>query len=223
MRGMKTIFAFLLNVILWTVLSAFAQDQETLEQIKKANEAAKQLGVKPPDMQKLLEESAKEDELNDSAGKSASESATPSPSATVTSSAAPRVSVSLPAGTAKGSITFDGMTSDLKFATAFVDQKDEREPVVLLVSDQKLPADKWTSEFDMMRDHTKWSGIAVFLDKDGTVYRTDVHTNGQQSSVSGMFDVKINDPTSADLAGAAKSEFDSADKKLDVTFHAARK
>ena len=223
MRGMRTIFALLLNLILLTALSAFAQDQETLEQIKKANEAAKQLGVKPPDMQKLLEESAKEDELNDTAGKSAADSATTTPVATVTSSTAPHLNLDLPAGSAKGSITFDGTTSDLKFAAAFIDQKDDRKPVVLVVSDQKLPADKWTSEFDMMRDHTKWSGIVVFLDKDGSVYRTDVHTKGQQSSVSGLFDVKINEPTGRELAGAAKSESDSGDKKLDVTFHATRK
>ena len=219
---MRTIFVTLLNLILLTALSALAQDQETLEQIKKANEAAKQLGIKSPDMQKLLDESAKEDALDDSAGKT-SELATPAnPAASVSPSAAPQNKVDMPAGSAKGSITFDGSTSELKYAAAFIDQKDERKPIVLVVSDQKLPADKWTSEFDMMRDHTKWSGIAAFLDKDGNVYRTDVHTKGQQSSVSGMFDVKINDPTSHDLAGAAKTESDSSDKKLDVTFHATR-
>lgn len=223
MRGMRMIFVSLLNLILFTVLFVSAQDQETIEQIKKANEAAKQLGVKPPDMQKLLDESAKEDALDDTAGKTSEPASGVSPAPSVNSSAAPRVSVDLPAGSAKGSITFDGTTSELKFAAAFVDQKDERKPVVLLVSDQKLPAEKWTSEFDMMRDHTKWSGIVVFLDKDGSVYRTDVHTKGQQASVSGMFDVKINEPTSHDLAGAAKSESDSADKRLDVTFHAVRK
>ena len=220
---MKTIFVLLFNLILFAAFSVVAQDQEALEQIKKANEAAKQLGIKPPDMQKLLDESAKEDALDDTAGKTSEPATSASPAPSIASSAAPRINVDLPAGSAKGSITFDGSTSDLKYAAAFVDQKDDRKPVVLLISDQKLPAGKWTSEFDMMRDHTKWSGIAVFLDKDGSVYRTDVHTKGQQSSVSGMFDVKINDPKSQDLAGAAKSESDSADKKLDVTFHAVKK
>jgi hypothetical protein len=28
----------------------------------------------------------------------------------------------------------------------FVDQKDDRKPIVLLISDQKLPAEKWDSE-----------------------------------------------------------------------------
>jgi hypothetical protein len=34
----------------------------------------------------------------------------------------------------------------LKFAVALVDQKDERKPFVLVISDQKLLAEKWKSE-----------------------------------------------------------------------------
>jgi hypothetical protein len=215
---MKSILALLLSVFVAAVFSAIAQDKETEEQIEQANEAAKRLGVKTPDMQKLIDESAKEDAADE-----AEEKASTSPEPSAVASVAPQVKIDIPAGTAKGSITFDSVTSDLKFAAAFVDQKDERKPVVLLVSDQKLPADKWVSEFDMMRDHTKWSGVVFFLDKDGSVYRTDVHTKGQQSSVSGMFDVKINDPAGKDLAGVAKSDSSAGDKKLDVMFHASRK
>jgi hypothetical protein len=54
----------------------------------------------------------------------------------------------------------------LKFAAAFVDQKDERKPIVLVISDQKLRVKKWESELDMMMDHSKWSGVVFFLDKD---------------------------------------------------------
>ncbi|MFL6516249.1 MAG: hypothetical protein ACJ8M1_14610 [Chthoniobacterales bacterium] len=206
---MKSILV-LLVIVCGTVVVVVGQDKEIEEQIKQANDTAKQMGVKSPDVPKLMEESAKED-AEDS----------PSPSASA-SAARPQVKVDLPAGTAKGSITFDGATSELKFATAFVDQKDSRKPIVLLLTDQKLPSEKWTSEFDLMRDHTKWSGIVVFLDK-GEVYRTDVHTNGKQSSVSGMFAVSINDPMAADLVGVAKSDSSSKDKNLDVSFHATRK
>src|SRR4051812_6717025 len=205
---MKSILA-LLVIALGTVV-AIGQDKELEEQIKQATDAAKQMGVRSPDVPKLIEESAKEDAEN-----------SPTPAASATA-ARPQVKVDLPSGAAKGTITFDGVTSELKFAAAFVDQKDSRKPVVLLVTDKKLPTEKWTSEFDMMRDHTKWSGIAVFLDKDA-VYRTDVHTNGQQSSVSGMFDVNINDPAAADLTGIAKSDQANKDKNLDVSFHATRK
>src|SRR6266487_1319133 len=100
-----------------------------------------------------------------------------------------RAVTDLPAGSAKGSLTYDGATAELKFAAAFVDQKDERKPIILLITDQRLPVEKWKSEFDMMMDHTKWSGVVFFLDKEGQVFRSDVHTNGRQSSVSGIFEV----------------------------------
>jgi hypothetical protein len=64
-----------------------------------------------------------------------------------------RAASDLPVGSAKGSLTYDGATAELKFAAAFVDQKDERKPVVLLITDQKLPAEKWKSEFDPFIPH----------------------------------------------------------------------
>jgi hypothetical protein len=48
------------------------------------------------------------------------------------------VATHLPARSAKGSLTYDGATAELKFAAAFLDQKDERKPIVLLISEQKL-------------------------------------------------------------------------------------
>jgi len=50
-----------------------------------------------------------------------------------------------PPGSAKGSLTCDGAIAELKFAAAFVDQKDERKPIVLVISDQKLQVEKWES------------------------------------------------------------------------------
>jgi hypothetical protein len=128
-----------------------------------------------------------------------------------------------PAGSAKGSLTYDGATAVLKFAAAFVDQKDERKPIVLVISDQKLPVEKWESEFDMMIDHTKWSGVVFFLDKDGTFFRSDVHMNGRQSSVSGIFELKIDNPSSKDLTGTARASTGEKETKLDAAFHATLK
>jgi hypothetical protein len=51
----------------------------------------------------------------------------------------------LPARFAKGSLTY-GAAAELKFAAAFVDQKDQRKPIGLVISDQKLPVEKWESE-----------------------------------------------------------------------------
>lgn len=70
----------------------------------------------------------------------------------------------LPVRSAKGSLTYQGATAKLKFAGARLSiKKDERKPIVLLISDQKLRVEKWESEFDMMMD---CSGVVFFLDKD---------------------------------------------------------
>jgi hypothetical protein len=130
----------------------------------------------------------------------------------------------LPAGTAKGSLTYNGRTAQLKFAAVFVDQKDERKPTVLLICDHKLPVEKWKSEFDMMRDYSeKWAGVVFFLDKGGNVFRSDVHMNGRQASVSGVFELKLDNPSGKDLAGTATTRADEKDTKLDATFHVTLK
>jgi hypothetical protein len=48
-----------------------------------------------------------------------------------------------PPAIAKGPLSYDGATAELKFAAAFVDQKDEHKPIVLVIGDQTLPAEKW--------------------------------------------------------------------------------
>jgi hypothetical protein len=52
----------------------------------------------------------------------------------------------LPAASAKGSLTYGGAAAELKFAAAFVDQKDQCGPIGLVISDQKLPVEKWESK-----------------------------------------------------------------------------
>ena len=128
----------------------------------------------------------------------------------------------LASGSAKGSLTFDDATAALTYAAAFVDQKDEREPVILLLSDKKLPTEKWTNEFDMMRDGSKFNSIVFFLDKEGKVFLTDVHMKGRQTGVAGIFDLKLDNPASKELTGSATAKEGRSDK-LDVAFHATLK
>jgi hypothetical protein len=227
--AMKTMFALCTAALLVIAPVARAQDNETEEQLKEAVDAAKKMGVTIPDVQKLLDENAKEEAAEQlpeqPAAKDAPEkidAAKPGPTSS-SSAASAHATVDLPAGSAKGSLTFDGATAELKFASAFIDQKDERKPTIVLVTDKKLPTEKWTSEFDMMLDHAKWSGLVLFVDKEGTIYRTDVHTNGRQANVSGIFDVNIDNPKSKDLAGTAKTTESAKEDKLDVSFHATLK
>jgi hypothetical protein len=142
-----------------------------------------------------------------------------SANATAVTNAAPDSS----SGTAKGSLMFDNSTAALIYAAAFIDQKDERKPIVLILSDKKLPAENWTSDFDIMRDNSKFNGIVFFLDKEGKVYRTDVHMKDRQTGVSGIFDAKLDNPTSKDLTGNATGKSSSGTDKLDAAFHATLK
>jgi hypothetical protein len=134
----------------------------------------------------------------------------------------------LPAGTAKGTCAKDAAPPvALAFAGAFVDQKEERKPTPLILSDIKLPTETWTSEFDLMRATGKlpFSGAIFFLDKDGAVFRTDFYWKGRQSSVSGYFTLKLDGKPGKDLTGTVTSGSGSEakDPKVDATFHATLK
>ena len=129
------------------------------------------------------------------------------------------------AGTAKGTCATKGEPAvTLAFATAFVDQKDERKPTLLILSDLKVPAEKWTSEFDLMRAGTKFSGAIFFLGKDNEVFRTDFYWKGRQSSVSGYFKLALDPKNGKELTGTVASTSDDAkDPKADAAFHATLK
>ncbi|MEP7015774.1 MAG: hypothetical protein ABI925_10060 [Verrucomicrobiota bacterium] len=192
-----------------------------MEAERKPGEKATRVTLSSP----LLEQ---EESLDDHLSEEMSEPEAPNPAgaskpAENSRAPAPAPTVDLPVGSAKGSLTYEGATAQLKFASAFVDQKDERKPVIVLVTDQKLPVEKWKSEFDMMRDQTKWNGLVFFVDKEGSIYRTDVHTKGRQASVSGIFDVNLGKPQAKDFAGTAKASESEKETKLDVMFHAAVK
>ena len=76
---------------------------------------------------------------------------------------------------------------NLTNVAAFVDVKDDDKPTIVILSDRKLPTEKWTSEFDLMeaKSTLKFSGVLFWLNKDGEVNRWDMYWNGQQSSVIG--------------------------------------
>ncbi len=71
---------------------------------------------------------------------------------------------------------------------------------------------------EMERSRFPWRAVAFreggFLDKEGQVFRSDVHTNDRQSSVSGIFEVKIDNPRSKDLTGIAKASADKTRRRI---------
>ena len=130
----------------------------------------------------------------------------------------------LPNGTAKGTCAKDGAAPvALAYAGAFVDQKEDNKPTLLILSDIKLPTGSWTSEFDLMRAVGKlpFSGAIFFLDQDGNVFRSDFYWKGRQSSVSGYFKLTLNGKAGKELTGTVASQAgDAKDPKVDATFHA---
>jgi len=130
----------------------------------------------------------------------------------------------LPSGTANGTCAKDGAAPiALKYAGAFVDQKDSDKPTLLILSDIKLPTGSWKSEFDLMGATGKlpFSGAIFFLNKDGEVFRTDFYWKGRQSGVSGYFKLKLDGKAGKELTGmVASSGGDAKDPKVDATFHA---
>jgi hypothetical protein len=61
------------------------------------------------------------------------------------------------------------------------------------------------------------------LEKEGQFFRSDVHMNGRQSSVSGIFELKIDNPSSKDLTGTATTTAGGKETKLDAASHATLK
>ena len=133
-------------------------------------------------------------------------------------------------GQASGTLSVSGKSFTLSHAAAFVDQKDERKPVILVLSDAALPAGAWKSESDYSaywHEHPL-KGVAFWLDRNREVFRTDYYDGGPfPTSASGIFELKLDAGSGKDFTGSAASTA-AASKlhepvRLDATFHAALK
>ena len=71
-----------------------------------------------------------------------------------------------------------------------------------------------------MEAHSNFNGIAFWLDKEGSVFRTATYIEGRHSSVSGYFDMKLDVPMGKDLTGTVKTNDPAGDgPKAEATFH----
>jgi hypothetical protein len=125
------------------------------------------------------------------------------------------------AGTAKGTCADKAEPAiKLAFAAAFTDVEDERKPAVIILSDVKLPSEKWTNDFDLMRCDVKFSGAVFFLDKDREVYRNDFYWKGVQCGVAGHYTLTLDAGKGKDFSGTITSNpGDAKDPKVDAIFH----
>jgi hypothetical protein len=147
----------------------------------------------------------------------------------VFAAAAQETKAALNSGQAKGTFTRNGKTIPLTYAFVYVDQKDNRKPVLLLIADRQVPAESWTSEFDFMRFHADHplTGVCFWLDKNREVFRTDYYWEGRQGSTMGIFELELAKSEPKRFVGKALSTpaaLMGDDKfKLGVSFNAALK
>lgn len=129
------------------------------------------------------------------------------------------------AGIATGTCSVNSEApAKLAFASAFVDEKDSAKPTVLILSDIKLPTEAWTSEFDVMRFKTPFSGAIFYISSDNPNTRVEFYWKGKQSAVSGYFTMKLDQAKGKELTGTVVTDTQKAgDPHVDATFHAVLK
>jgi len=112
------------------------------------------------------------------------------------------------AGTAAGTLTVKGNAIKLAHAYAFVDQGDKRKLVILLLTEQPVPAATWKSDSDIMMyrmDKNPLHGVAFRLDDQREVVSVDYYEGRFPTGTSGIFALKLDGPSGKTLAGTAKS------------------
>jgi hypothetical protein len=132
------------------------------------------------------------------------------------------------AGTAAGTFTVKGKAITLAHAAAFADEKEKQ--VILLVTEQPIPAANWKSHSDIMMyrmDKKPLRGIAFRFDDKRQLVGADYYDDQFPTSTSGIFEVKLEGPAGKTLAGTAKSTAAAAKLSepvsLDVRFNATLK
>ncbi len=133
-----------------------------------------------------------------------------------------------PVGTAAGTLTVKGKAINLAHAAAFADEKEKQ--VILLVTEQPIPAANWKSHSDIMMyrmNKNPLRGIAFRFDDKRQVVGADFYDDQFPTSTSGIFEVKLEGPAGKALVGTAKSTAAAAKLSepvnLDVSFNATLK
>lgn len=134
-----------------------------------------------------------------------------------------------PAGQASGTLTAKGKTVKLTYAAAFVDETDKKKPVVLLLTEQPVPASSWKSHSDLMAHHRKTpiAGVVFRLDAQREVDTAEYFVEPFPTSTSGVFVLTFDGAAGKTFAGKARSTPTAAKLSspvaLDATFSATLK
>jgi hypothetical protein len=131
-------------------------------------------------------------------------------------------------GTASGTLAVKGKAINLAHAAAFVDDKEKQ--VILLLTEQPVPAASWKSHSDIMMyrmNKNPLRGVAFRLDDKRQVVGADYYDDQFPTSTSGIFALKLDGAPGKTLAGTAKSTEAAAKLSepvsLNVSFNATLK
>jgi hypothetical protein len=133
-------------------------------------------------------------------------------------------------GQAAGTLTVKGKTINLAYAYAFVDEGDKKKPVILLLTEQQVPAASWKGDSDIMMyrmNKNPLRGIAFHLNDKREVVAADYYEGSFPTGTAGIFALKLDSPAGKTFAGTAKSTEAAAKLtepvSLSVSFNATLK
>jgi hypothetical protein len=111
-------------------------------------------------------------------------------------------------GKAMGTLEIGGKTVTMTHAYAFVDQKDKRKPVLILITDRAVPADQWKSESDMTRYRfdNPFMYVCFWIDKDRQEFRREHCVDKIPASTMGVFDLKLAPSDPGTFTGTVKKD-----------------
>jgi hypothetical protein len=137
----------------------------------------------------------------------------------------------LQAGQAAGTLTANGKTHKLAHASAYIDAKDESRPTVLLLTDvppnPTLFEGRVTITFAQVMAEQPFSGLVFKMNERGIVRNVEYYDKDEATTVTGLFELKLDEPLGKTIIGSAKATPDAATKtppiQLEATFHATVK
>ena len=112
-------------------------------------------------------------------------------------------------GQAAGTLTVKGKTINLAYAYAFVDEEDKKRPVILLLTEQEVPAASWKGNSEIMTyrrfNKNPLRGVAFHLNDKRELVAADIYEHSFPTGTVGIFALKFDGPAGKTFAGTAKS------------------
>jgi hypothetical protein len=121
--------------------------------------------------------------------------------------AAPAFAAPPRSGEATGSCSIKNQNAvTLTHATAYVDILREGKPTVLVISDVKLPVEKWTSEADIARFGRRFSGAVFVFRNDNQRADADLYWKGKRYSATYYLRLSLDQQANGEFIGTVVAE-----------------